>query len=121
MPDTPTKPPVPTVKFADWPRIPVDTSEGSAHDRLTTIARRVANDWVMSPEGPYQHPEQSMPTTIRGLVGAALLHLMELGLVDVDLERLYGSDSFPWGLNDCRPDTTQPPQQPGDHPAATDA
>jgi hypothetical protein len=46
---------------------------------------------------------------------------MELGLIDVDLDRLNGSDSFPWGLDDCRPDTAQPPQQATDHPAAADA
>ncbi|MEW2302037.1 hypothetical protein AB0958_19025 [Streptomyces sp. NPDC006655] len=121
MPDTPIKPPVPTVKFADWPRIPVDTTDGSPHNQLTTLGRRVAYDWIMGPEGPYQDPEQSMVTTVRGAVGAALLHLMELGLIDVDTDRLNGSDSFPWGLTDCRPTTAPAPEQPGDHPAATDA
>lgn len=102
------KPPVPIVKFEGWPRIPVDTAEGSLHHQVTTIGRRAAYEWIMGPEGPYTHPEQSMPATTRGMVGAALLHLMELGLVDVDTDRLNSTDSFPWSLTDCRPDPAAP-------------
>ena len=112
---------MPIVKFADWPRIPVDTADGGLHDQLTTLGRRPAHEWVMGPDGPYSHAEQSMTQTIRGAVGAALLHLMELGLIDVDEARLNGSESFPWGLTDCRPDITPAPEQTVDHPAATDA
>jgi hypothetical protein len=121
MTDTTPKPPVPAVKFLDWPRIPVDTAEGRAHDQLTTIGRRVAHDWVMGPDGPYNHPEQNMTQTIRGLVGVTLLHLMELGLVDVDTERMAAADGIPWSLNDFRPDVVQPPQQRGDRPRSADA
>lgn len=115
MPETP-KPPVPVHKFEEWPRIPVDTAEGGLHDRLTTLGRRPSHEWVMGPDGPYKQPEQSMVQTVRGIVGAALLHLMELGLIDVDVDRLNGSESFPWGLTDCRP----APGQTANHPAAAD-
>jgi hypothetical protein len=98
------KPPVPTAQFHDWPRIPVDTAEGSLHYQLTTLGRRVAYDWVMGPEGPYSHPEQSMAQTLRGAVGEALLHLMELGLIDVDTARMTTAPGFPWARNDARPD-----------------
>lgn len=117
MTDTP-KPPVPAVKFADWPRIPVDTAEGSLHHQLTTLARRPAHEWVTGADGPYSHAEQTMTQTVRGIVGAALLHLMELGLIDVDTDRLNSSESFPWGLTDCRPDTTPAPEQAANQPAA---
>ncbi|MFI5814914.1 hypothetical protein ACIA7S_28645 [Streptomyces sp. NPDC051643] len=105
----PDKPPLPKVKFQDWPRIPVDTAEGSVHYRLTTVARRPAHEWVMGPDGPYHHPEQSMTQTVRGLVGEALLHLMELGVIDVDLERLDNPDGLPWARTDVRPTTEENP------------
>lgn len=99
-----SKPPLPAAKFLPWPRIPVDTGEGSLHQRLTTVARRPANEWINGPDGPYAHPEQHMVATIRGLVGEALLHLMELGLIDVDTDRLDNPNGLPWARNDCRPD-----------------
>ncbi|MFD0035573.1 hypothetical protein ACFVJK_46870 [Streptomyces sp. NPDC127172] len=108
MTDTTPKPPVPAAKFQDWPRIPVDTAEGSVHYQLTTIGRRVAQEWIMGPDGPYTHPEQTMTATVRGLVGVTLLHLMELGLVDVDAARMAAADGIPWSLNDFRPDTAPP-------------
>ncbi|MFG3287330.1 hypothetical protein ACGF3G_00710 [Streptomyces sp. NPDC048179] len=98
------KPPLPVAQFHDWPRIPVNTAEGSRHDQMTSIGRRVATDWVLGPEGPYNRREQTMAQTIRGAVSAALLHLMELGLIDVDTARLDAAPGIPWGFNDCRPD-----------------
>lgn len=105
-----TKPPLPAAKFLDWPRISVDTTEGSTHYGLTNIARRVATIWVKGPDGPYSHPGQTMSETIGGVVGAALLHLMELGLIDADTARLDAAPGIPWGLDDFRPDGTQPPR-----------
>jgi len=112
------KPPVPAVKFLPWPRIPVDTADGSIHYQLTNIGRRVAYDWIMGPDGPYEHPEQSMSATVRGLVGVTLLHLLELGLIDVDTDRMAAADGIPWGLTDCRPNPTE---QPAGRTEATDA
>lgn len=108
---------MPAVKFAYWPRIPVDTADGSLHHQLTTLGRRPAHEWITGPDGPYSHAEQSMAQTIRGIVGTALLHLMELGLIDVDVERLNGSESFPWGLTDVRPAPAPPSDE---QPMATD-
>jgi len=101
------KPPVPAHTFGDWPRIPVDTSEGSRHYELTSIGRRVATEWVLGPAGPYHNPTQTMAQTIRGAVGEALLHLLELGLIDVDTARLESAHGIPWGRNDARPDHNQ--------------
>ncbi|MFE5037098.1 hypothetical protein [Streptomyces sp. NPDC056683] len=110
------KPTVPAAQFLEWPRIPVDTAEDSTHYRVTTIGRRVATDWVLGPDGPYNHAEQTMAQTIRGAVGAALLHLMELGLIDVDTDRMAAAPGIPWGLHDCRPDVIPAPPAPGDDP-----
>jgi hypothetical protein len=121
MTDTTPKPPVPAAKFQDWPRIPVDTAEGSEHYQLTTIGRRVAHEWVMGPDGPYNNAEQTMTQTVRGLVGVTLLHLMELGLIDVDTERMAAAPGIPWALDDFRPDVVQPPQHDGDRPRSADA
>ncbi|WP_333745793.1 hypothetical protein [Streptomyces sp. IBSBF 2950] len=104
----PAKPPVPAAKFLDWPRIPVDTGEGTRHYNLTSIGRRVATEWVLGPNGPYNHPEQTMAQTIRGAVGEALLHLLELGLIDIDTARLDSAPGIPWARNDCRPNTEDP-------------
>ncbi|MEE1838161.1 hypothetical protein [Streptomyces sp. SP17KL33] len=105
---TPAKPPVPAAKFLDWPRIPTDTGEGTRHYQLTTIGRRVAYDWITGPDGPYKHPEQTMAQTIRGAVGEALLHLLELGLIDIDTDRIDSAPGIPWARTDFRPDTEEP-------------
>jgi hypothetical protein len=116
-----TKPPLPAAKFCDWPRIPVDTAEGSTHYALTSIGRRVATDWVLGPDGPYNHAEQTMAQTIRGAVGAALLHLMELGLIDADTDRMAAAPGIPWGFDDGRPGVILPPPAAGDDPRSADA
>jgi hypothetical protein len=108
MTDRAPKPPLPAAKFKDWPRIPVPTEEGSLHYRLTTVARRPAAEWVMGPDGPYHHPDMSMAQTIRGAVAQALLHLMELGVIDVDTDRLDNPHGLPWSLTDFRPDEEDP-------------
>lgn len=108
MTDHAPKPPLPVAQFQDWPRIPVPTEEGSLHYRLTTVARRPASEWVMGPDGPYHQPDMTMAQTIRGAVAQALLHLMELGVIDVDTERLDTPHGLPWSLNDFRPASEDP-------------
>jgi hypothetical protein len=108
MTDRAPKPPLPAATFAPFPRIPVDTEEGSLHYRLTTIARRPAAEWVMGPDGPYKHPDMTMAQTIRGAVAEALLHLMELGVIDVDTERLDAPHGLPWARDDFRPASEDP-------------
>jgi hypothetical protein len=113
------KPPVPGHTFGGWPRIPVDTGEGSRHYEMTRIGRRAATEWILGPAGPYKNPTQTMAQTIRGAVGEALLHLMELGLIDVDVARLESAHGIPWARKDFRPDR-EPPQHIGDGANAED-
>ncbi|MDX3672764.1 hypothetical protein [Streptomyces europaeiscabiei] len=104
---TPAKPPVPAAMFLDWPRIPVDTSEDSPYTRIHRIANRAAGDWILGDEGPYKQ-EMALAHIVRGAVGEALVHLLELGLIDIDTARIKSAPGIPWARKDCRPDTEEP-------------
>lgn len=98
-----TKPPIPGAMFADWPRIPVAEDDDGPFARVLRIGARAGSDWMLGPDGPYKHPEMTAAQATRGAVREALLHLLELGIIDVDVERLESAAGFPFGRSDCRP------------------
>lgn len=100
-PKTP-KPPLPAAMFLDWPRIPVDTAENTPYAYINRIAGRAARNWALGPDGPY-HREQPLAHVIDRAVSEALLHLMELGLIDVDTARINAAPGIPWTRHDFRP------------------
>ncbi|MGR3875742.1 hypothetical protein ACUXZZ_45235 (plasmid) [Streptomyces graminifolii] len=107
MTDTP-KPPLPARTFDDWPRIPVDTDRGSPFYRVDNLAERAANFWVTGPDGPYKQPGMTLHEIVSGAIHEGLLHLVELGLVDIDVERLNAASGWPARRIDCRPETPAP-------------
>jgi hypothetical protein len=89
------KPPLPATPFDDWPRIPVDETDGSPFREIHRLAVLAADDWTFGPDGPYKQPGMTMAQITRGHVREALLHLLELGLIDIDEDRLNAASSFP--------------------------
>jgi hypothetical protein len=104
MTSNPCKPPLPARMFDDWPRIPVDTSRGNTFRRINDIAERAASAWVTGPDGPYKQPGMTMHEIVSGAVHEGLLHLAELGLIDIDTARLATAPGIPIRRTDCRPD-----------------
>lgn len=88
------KPPLPTTMFGPWPRITVDTSRGSDFHHLNRIAGDAATHWALGPDGTYAQ-SLTLAETIDGAVREALLHLLELGLIDIDLERMQTAPGWP--------------------------
>ncbi|MEW2302036.1 hypothetical protein AB0958_19020 [Streptomyces sp. NPDC006655] len=107
MPDTP-KPPLPARTFDDWPRIDVDTSRGTPFHRIDNIAERAAAAWVTGPDGPYKRPGMTMHEIVSGALREGLLHLAELGLIDIDTDRLDAPSGYPMRRSDCRPTAPDP-------------
>ena len=93
MPET--KPPLPTRLYDPFPRITVDEAEGSAFAVALRLAVSAADRWTLGPEGPYQKPGQTGADVTCGHVREALLHLIELGFVDIDEERLRAAKGWP--------------------------
>lgn len=84
-----TKPAIPAPFGGEpFPRIRVDQSEGGPFARMLRIGVRAADAWVVGPDGPYKKPGQTGAATTRGLLRDALLYLLELGVVDIDEQRL---------------------------------
>ena len=88
------KPPVPATMFDPWPRIPVDTSDASPFHRILSLGGYAADEWTFGPDGPYRRP-QPPATTSRGQLREALLHLLELGLIDIDTDRIDAAPGIP--------------------------
>ncbi|NUR01305.1 MAG: hypothetical protein HOY79_33715 [Streptomyces sp.] len=103
-----SKPPVPARTFDAWPRIDVDTDRGSPHHRVECLAISAATHWALGPDGPYKRPGQSLAEIIRGAVHEGLLHLAELGLIDVDTARLTAASGYPIDRDGLRPAPTDP-------------
>lgn len=97
------KPPLPAAMFHDWPRIPVDMSDGTDAYQIARIANWAASDWVMGDEGPYKQPSQPMAAIIRRAVEEGLTHLLELGFIDIDTERMHAAKGWPMGRRDACP------------------
>ncbi|MDX2566069.1 hypothetical protein PV413_19670 [Streptomyces scabiei] len=88
------KPPVPATMFDPWPRIPIDTSGTSPLDRILRIAAYAADDWTLGPDGPFK--QRMTPATICRLqIREGLLHLLELGLIDIDTDRIDQAPGIP--------------------------
>ncbi|RSS37459.1 hypothetical protein [Streptomyces sp. WAC08241] len=80
------KPPTPK-GWNDWDRILVDTNPRSDFAIINRIAGFAATSWACnSPDGPLKKPMPLM-TVVDGAVHEALLHLLELGLIDIDADR----------------------------------
>jgi hypothetical protein len=88
------KPPLPARLLDPWPRIPVDTAEGTDFHRLDRIAGHAATAWALSPEGTYAK-NLTLAETVDGAVREALLHLLELGLIDIDADRMNNAKGWP--------------------------
>lgn len=83
------KPPLPeTLSFTPVPRIPVNQTGGSDYRQVLWHAVMVATDWATGPNGPFAHPAMTPYESTRGQLNEALLHLLELGILDIDSERL---------------------------------
>ena len=89
-----TKPPLPARWDEPFPRIAIDENEGSPFDSILRIATFAADQWTLGPHGPYKTPPPSAATP-RGQLREALLHLLELGFLDIDEERLNAVEHFP--------------------------
>jgi len=99
------KPPVPARTFDDWPRIDVDTARGGPYHHVERLAVSAANHWALGPDGPFKQPGQSLAEIVRGAVHEGLLHLAELGLIDVDTDRLNAAHGYPTDRTGLRPNT----------------
>lgn len=97
MTPKPEKPPLPAIDFDVFPRITIDESEGGTFDRVLRTALFASAAWRFGPEGPNQVPGMTGAQITRGEVAEALLHLLELGVIDVDVERWEAMDWCPTG------------------------
>ena len=88
------KPPLPERMFDPWPRIPIDTREGSDFHHLNRIAGNAATGWALSPDGAYAKG-RTLADTVDHAVREALLHVLELGLIDIDSERMHAAPGWP--------------------------
>jgi hypothetical protein len=89
-----SKPPLPARTFGPWPRIDVDTSNDSDFHRLNRIAGHAATGWAVGPDGAYAQ-NLTLAEVVDGAVREALLHLLELGLIDIDSQRMNDASGWP--------------------------
>lgn len=89
------KPPLPAAYDVVFPRVTVDESDDSSFRTVLQLGMFAADMWTMGPDGPCQHTGQSPAAIARGEVREALLHLVELGLIDIDEDRLAAHQSWP--------------------------
>ncbi|MFG1683527.1 hypothetical protein ACGFNP_25385 [Nonomuraea sp. NPDC049269] len=83
--------------MSDHVTVTVDETEGSAFARIRRIAVGAANGWTLGPNGPYRKPGMAGADIAHGQVRAALLHLLELGLITIDEQRLNEMRMYqPW-------------------------
>lgn len=79
----------------------VDETKGSTFDRIRRIAVGAADGWMIGRNGPYQNPGMTGADVVRGQVRTALLHLLELGLISIDEQRLNEMRMYkPWREED---------------------
>ncbi len=81
--------------FDPFPRIDVDTSDGSPFRRVLGLAISAAHGWTFGPDGPYKSPGQTGAEITRMEISEALLHLLELGFIDIDTERMNAARGWP--------------------------
>ncbi|KOT57073.1 MULTISPECIES: hypothetical protein [Streptomyces] len=95
------KPMLPEGPFDSFLRVTVDTSTGSAFTDAHRIATRAATGWMRGPDGPYKK-QLAMAEVVDGAVREALLHLLELGFIDIDEERMRSARGWPMGRSDTK-------------------
>lgn len=88
------KPPLPTRMFDPWPPIAINTDQGAGFHHIQRIAGSAATKWALGPDGTYAQG-LTLAATVDGAVREALLHLMELGFIDIDSERLNNAPGWP--------------------------
>lgn len=89
------KPPLPAGMFDPFPRIHVDTSDGSPFSQILRVGLPAADEWTFGPDGPYKNPDQTGAQITRAQVSEVLLHLLELGFIDIDTERMNAAPGWP--------------------------
>jgi hypothetical protein len=89
------KPPLPTGMFDRFPRMTVDETEGSPFREALRIAVFAADHWMLGLQGPYANPGMTGADVNRATLREGLLHLLELGFVDIDVERLMSAEGWP--------------------------
>ncbi|MFE7559648.1 hypothetical protein [Kitasatospora sp. NPDC057500] len=97
------KPALPARAFGPWPRIPVDTGEGTDAARLLRLAHSAATDWAISDTGVYKDPTLTMAAIVDHVLREGLLHLLELGLIDIDTDRMRAAKGIPLRRSDLLP------------------
>ena len=91
----PDKPQIPAEPFAEWPRIPVDQADGTPFNEILRIAGFAADEWTFGDNGPYRKPGMVKAAITHHQIAEGLLHLLELGLIDIDVERLNAGEWMP--------------------------
>ncbi|MFE9845810.1 hypothetical protein [Streptomyces goshikiensis] len=89
-----TKPPLPTLLANHWQRIPVDLTDPETA-WILKLAVSGADGWALGPHGPLHDRGMTLAEITSGAVREALLHLLELGLIDIDTDRLRTAYAFP--------------------------
>lgn len=84
------------------PRIEVDQSEGSSFQNIVRHGTFAANEWALGRDGPANHSGLTPAAFVSNCVSEALLHLLELGFIDIDDERMQELRLVPPSRNDWR-------------------
>lgn len=90
----PEKPPLPERLFDPWPRIAVD-EESTPFREIRSLGVHAADDWLLGEDGPYKQAGMTQAQITRRVAEEALLHLLELGLIDIDAERIANAKGWP--------------------------
>jgi hypothetical protein len=101
------KPPLPERTFDAWPRIHADLTDGSDTARIIRLATSAADGWALGPDGPFKNPTLTLSEITGNVVREALLHLLELGLIDIDAERMRAAKGWPLRRGDFLPDSEE--------------
>ncbi|WKD36534.1 hypothetical protein [Streptomyces xanthophaeus] len=99
---SPNKPPLPGNLARPWQRITIDETDPDTA-WIIKLAISAADGWMLGPNGPLKNPAMTLADINRGAVREGLLQLLELGLIDIDTDRLRAAYSFP-----LRRDTEEP-------------
>ncbi|GAA3027410.1 hypothetical protein [Streptosporangium longisporum] len=90
-----TKPPLPTRMHEPFPRIAVNDAPDSPFNELLGLAIAAADRWMVGPDGPLLGPDPSPRDMVNSQLREALLHLLELGVIDIDEERMRAAPGWP--------------------------
>ena len=79
------KPPVPAVTGPGWPVTPLDETDPD-YQQLIRIAASAAHTWTLTPAN--RSWAMSRAGVARGQIAEGLALLLELGVIDIDRDRL---------------------------------